>query len=100
MTETLVVDTGALRAAASSLDDASTLFARGTGRREGCPLTDQSLGGSAVAREVVAAASRRVLQAVEAAALFAGASAQTAARVRNAATSFEIAESAAGGPPR
>ncbi len=100
MTGELVVDTAVLRAAANSLDDASALFARGTGRREGCPLTDESLGRSAVAREVAGSASRRVLEAVQAAEVFARASAQTAARVRAAATSFEIVESAAGGPPR
>ncbi len=100
MTGELSVDTALLRVAADTLEDACGEFSRGAGRHEGCPLTDDSLGHSAVAREVVASAGRRVEEALQAAALCAAAASQTAARVRGAAASFELVEAAAGGPPR
>jgi hypothetical protein len=100
MTGELQVDTALLRAAADTLDDASGAFGRTCGRREGCPLSDDSLGDAAVAREVIASASRRVEEALQAAALCAGAASETAERVRGAATSFELVEATAGGPPR
>lgn len=98
MTGELLVNTALLRMAAEILDDAGILFAQGAGRHEGSPLTDDSLGRSAVAREVIESASRRVLEAMDASGRIAEAAGFTADRVRAAAASFETAEAMIGAP--
>lgn len=100
MADELLVDTGLLRAAAAIADDAARLFAGAGGRDEGCRLTDDSLGTSPAAREVVHSASRRVREALEVARRMADASTQTAARMGDVAASFERMESMIGRPPR
>jgi hypothetical protein len=97
----LTVQTALLRHAADVLDQASTAFGgHATGDTARCPLTDESLGRSAAAREVVESASRRVPQATEATRRLAVLAADTAGRLRTAAAAFESAESAAIAPPR
>lgn len=98
MTGELLVDTGLLRAAADMLDDACILFAQGAGRHESSPLTDDSLGRSPVAREVIESASRRVLEAMDASSRIAEAAGFTADRIRAAAASFDRAEAAIAAP--
>jgi|GEM_PF-5920443 len=129
MTTDLAVETTLLRQAADILDDAAAAFAgggAGGGRGGGdpgggaysggggnrgaaghlagdcpsCPLSDTSLGRSAVGREVVEAASRRVEQAVEATRLLAGLVSVTADKLRITAAAFDAAEFAAVGPHR
>ena len=99
MSADLTVQTPLIRQAADELDDAAGAFRNGLGETT-CPLTDSSLGSSALAREVVAAAARRVVQTTEAGTLLAGQVGETAARLRAAAAAFEAAESAAIAPPR
>ena len=100
MTGELTVDTGLLRAAADGIEDVSRLFGSVGGRQEGCPLSDHSLGNSAVAREVVASAGRRVLQARQVAAALADASALSAEQIRVAAAAFERLEASIVPRPR
>lgn len=96
----LVVDTALLKAAAGSVEDASAAFAAVGGRAQGCRLTDDSLGRSAVAREVVDAAARRVQQAVQATRIAADAASGVAVRIRTVAAVFDHVESAIPAPPR
>jgi hypothetical protein len=97
----LEVDTGLLRQAADVLDDASALFdGRTSPDIAEYPLTDASLGNSAVAREVVAAAARRVAQAIESAVLLAALATGGAEKLRSAATAFAASETAIAGQPR
>lgn len=91
----LAVDTALLRQAADVLDDAAALFAgRASPDIANFPLSDVSLGRSAVAREVVEAAGRRVAQALESAVLVAAIATTNAEKVRCAATAFDLAETA------
>lgn len=98
----LTVETTLIRQAADVVDEAAGAFDPGgpsTGPQ--CPLGDDSLGSSAVAREVVGASSRRVAQAAETARSLARLAADTADRLRVAADAFEAAEAAAiAAPPR
>ena len=97
----LTVDTTLIRQAADVLDDASTVLGPdAVGAAARCPLVENSLGNSALGREVVSAANRRVLQAAEAAGRLAGLIGETAQRLRSTATAFEVAESVRIGPPR
>jgi len=97
----LTVQTALLRHAADVLDDASTAFGgNAPGDAARCPLTDEGLGRSAAAREVVESASRRVPQAVEATRRLGVLAADTAGKLRTVAAAFETAESAAIAPPR
>jgi hypothetical protein len=96
----LEVHTDLLRQAADVLDDASSAFA-GTPRTDGdCPLTDSSLGDSAVAREVAGSAGRRVSQAIEAAVQLAVLATDSARKIRSAASAFENAETSMPAGPR
>lgn len=97
----LSVETALIRQAADVLDDASGILAphRSSGPSR-CPLVDGSLGSSALGREVVAAANRRVLQACEATARLADLIDATAVKLRSAATAFEAAESSPVRPHR
>ncbi|MGS0684202.1 hypothetical protein ACVBEQ_03405 [Nakamurella sp. GG22] len=96
----LVVDTALLKAAAGAVEDASTAFAAVVGKALGCRLTDDSLGRSAVAREVVDAAARRVQHALQASRIAADAASGVAVRIRTVAAVFEQLESAMPVPPR
>jgi len=97
----LAVDTGLLKQAADALDDASALFdGRTSPAMASFPLTDTSLGSSAVAREVVAAARRRVEQAIETTALLAALVTEDAGKLRSAAIAFAAAEAAVPVQPR
>jgi hypothetical protein len=97
----LEVDTGLLWQAADVLDDASALFdGRTSPDFADYPLTDASLGNSAVAREVVAAAGRRVAQAIESTVLLAALATRDAEKLRAAATAFASTETAIAGQPR
>jgi hypothetical protein len=96
----LTVDTALLRAAASTVEDAAATFAAAGGRSLGSPLTDESLGRSPVAREVVEASARRVQHAVQATRSAADAAAGTAVRIRTVAAVFDRLESALPVPPR
>ncbi len=98
MASELQVDTELLRRAAAVLDTASDRFSHGAGRHEGCPLTDDSLGRSAVAREVVGSAARRVLESIELSGQMAAASARSAERIRAVATAFAAVESILAAP--
>jgi hypothetical protein len=101
ITVDLTVETALIRQAADVLDDASMVL--GPGRAGGparCPLVDNSLGNSALGREVVSAANRRVLQATEAAGQLACLIGETARKLRSTATAFEAAEISRIGPPR
>lgn len=101
MTVDLSVETTFIRQAAGVLDDASSALAPGTaGDDSGGELVDNSLGNSALGREVVAAANRRVPQAVEAARRLAVVVTETADKLRTVAAAFEAAESSAIGHPR
>ena len=96
MTVDLTVETTLIRQAADVLDDASAAFDSGAACEVfRCPLTDGSLGSSALAREVVGAASRRVTQATEAARRLSILAADAAGKLRTAAGAFEAAETAA-----
>jgi len=93
MTVDLAVETSLIRQAADVLDDAADVLgqaAAGAGSRN--TLVESSLGNSALGREVVGAANRRVLQAVEAADLLADVVTETATRLRTVAAAFEAAE--------
>ncbi|MEP6562932.1 MAG: hypothetical protein ABJD68_17870 [Nakamurella sp.] len=97
----LAVETDLLRQAADLLDDASAIFdGRTSPALPGCPLTDSSLGNSAVAREVVGAARRRVSQAIEAAVLLAAAATDGAGRLRGTAMAFDNTEATVPAQPR
>jgi hypothetical protein len=97
----LAVDTALLRQAANVLDDASALLAgRASPEIAVFPLGDASLGRSAVAREVVDAAGRRVAQAYESAVLLAAMATDVAEKTRCAATAFDLAETANAAAPR
>ena len=100
MTVDLAVQTPLIRQAADVLDDASFDFVGSMCDVFPSPLTDASLGASAVAREVVDAASRRVRHAAEAARRLSELATDTAEKLRLAATAFEDAESCAIAPPR
>ena len=101
MTSDLAVDTALIRHAAQLLDEAAEAFTGGSSSAESeCPLTDSSLGSTAVAREVAGAARRRVLHAIDAATTLAQAAGATATGLRRAAGAFDIAEAAAAGGPR
>ncbi len=101
MTVDLAVETTFIRQAACVLDDASSALHPGmAGDMSGGRLVDNSLGNTALGREVVAAANRRVPQAVEAAGRLAGVVANTADKLRTVAAAFEAAESSTIGPPR
>ncbi len=99
MTE-LTVDTALLGAAASAVENAAAAFTAAGGKALGSRLTDDSLGRSAVAREVVEASARRVQQAVQATRLAADEATVTAARIRTVAAVFDRLESALPVPPR
>lgn len=95
------MDTALIRQAADVLDDASAVLGPDqAGVPARCPLVGNSLGNSALGREVVNAANRRVLQATEAAIRLSGLIGQTAQTLRGTATAFEVAESSGVGPPR
>jgi len=97
----LAVDTDLLRQAADVLDEASALFhGRASPEVAVFPLTDASLGNSAVAREVVAAAGRRVAQAIESTVLLATLITDDAGKLRSAAAAFATAETAVPVQPR
>jgi len=97
----LTVETALIRQAADVLDDASTVLGPDqTGGAARCPLVEGSLGDSALGREVVVAANRRVLQAIEAANRLACLIGETANKLRSTATAFEAAESSSIGRPR
>ncbi len=96
----LVVDTALLKVAAGTVDDASSAFAAVGGKATGCRLTDDSLGRSAVAREVVDAAASRVQQALQASRLASEAASGVAVRIRAVAAVFDQLESAMPVPPR
>lgn len=101
MTSELAVDTALIRHAAELLDEAADAFGPGAGLADAeCPLTDNSLGSTALAREVAGAARRRVRQGIDSAAMLARSAAETAAGLRRAANTFEIVESAAAGGRR
>ncbi len=101
MTVNLSVETTLIRQAADVLDDASSVLAPvAAGNLSRGALTDNSLGNSALGREVVGAANRRVLQSVEAAGRLADVVTETARKLRMVATAFEAAESSAIRPPR
>jgi len=93
MTSDLAVETDLIRQCADVLDDASSAFDPGCEVAWGCPLTDESLGRSAVAREVAGAAARRVLQACAATRSLTSLTAETAGNLRAAAAAFDAAES-------
>lgn len=99
MTE-LMVDTALLRAAANAVEDAAESFAAVGGKALGCRLTDDSLGRSAVAREVVQASARRVQQAVQASRMSADEASGAAVRLRTVAAVFDRLESTMPVPPR
>ena len=100
MSTDLAVETATIRWAADVLDEASEAYEGGVACRVfHCPLGDASLGHSAVAREVVAGALRRVDQALEAARQLARLSSAGAAALRTAAAAFDAAESSLA-PPR
>lgn len=99
MTE-LTVDTGLLMSVADAVEDAASSFGAVGGSAMGCRLTDDSLGRSAVAREVVAASARRVQQVFQATRMAADAAHETAARIRTAAAVFDRLESAMPVPHR
>jgi hypothetical protein len=96
----LAVETALIRQAAQVLDDAWLSFSTGGQATMCSPLHDGSLGSSAVAREVAGAASRRVEQAVQAAALLADRTRETANGLRTVAAAFDDVESSAIAPPR
>jgi hypothetical protein len=97
----LAVDTDLLRQAADVLDDVSALFdGRASPEVPVFPLTDASLGNSAVAREVVAAARRRVEQAIESTVLLAALLTDDAEKLRRTETAFATAEAAVPVQPR
>lgn len=96
----LEVDTDLLRQAAAVLDDAAAIATGSAPVVIAYPLTDTSLGNSAVAREVVGAAGRRVAQAIEAIALLAAMAADGAGKLRSAAIAFDNAEAAGPAQPR
>jgi hypothetical protein len=96
MTQDLDVETTLIRQAADILDDAGRIFGGSAGGGElTCPLTDASLGPTALGREVVAGASKRVRQAAEAADRLGVLSSDTAGKLRTSANAFEQAESSA-----
>lgn len=99
MTIDLSVDTALLRQAADLLEDAAAAFDGGAACVVyRCPLTDSSLGSSALAREVVSAAARRVEQGVEATRMLAAAATDTGVKLRIAADTFDAAEMSGSGP--
>lgn len=99
MTPDLLVDTALMRQAAQLLDDAAVVFEGGTACMVfRCPLTDSSLGTSALAREVAGAAARRVQHGVDAARMLAAVAAETGAKLRVAAGTFDAAELSGSGP--
>lgn len=100
MTVDLTVETSLIRQAADVLDDASTVLAPATVGDLSCPLVDGSLGYSAVGREVVGAAARRVIQATDAARRLAELVNDAAIKLRTAAAAFEAAETTAIAQPR
>jgi len=95
-TADLTVDTPLLRRAAEIADHAADAL-RGDGTCEvfRSPLSDGGLGHSAAGREVVAAAGRRVLEAVDGARALAVRVAVAAEKIRTAAEQFERAETGA-----
>lgn len=99
MTTELLVETELIRQAAEVLQEASMALEPG-GALGDCPLSDASLGRSAVAREVAGAAARRVLQACDAARLLAGLVGDGAAALRRTADAFDLADSLLIAPPR
>lgn len=101
MAQDLEVDTTLIRQAADILDDAALTFGDKSGDGElNCPLNDASLGPTALGREVVAGASKRVRQAAEAADRLGLLSSDTASKLRTSANAFEQAESRAIAGPR
>jgi len=101
LTADLTVDTPLLRRAAEIADQAANAL-RGDGTCEVFrnPLSDAGLGSSAAAREVVEAAGRRVLEAVDGARALALRVAMAAEKIRTAAEQFERAETGAIRGPR
>jgi len=101
MTWDFTVDTALIRQAAGMLDDAGHTY-RGHDSCEvfRCPLDDASLGPSAAGREVVDAAGRRVIQAVEGAQALGLRVAATADGLRGCAKAFDATESLTGRGPR
>jgi len=101
MTQELEVETALIRQSADGLDEAARAFAGDAGGGElNCPLTDGSLGPTALGREVVGAASTRVRQGVDAAGKLGVLSADTAVKLRTSASAFEQAEADAIAGPR
>ena len=97
----LEVDSDMLRRAADILDDAAGLFdGRLSPNLADFPLIDGSLGHSAVAREVVAAAGRRVAQALQTTVLLAALATDDAGKLRSAASAFAATETQVAGQPR
>lgn len=99
MTVDLAVETALIRQAADVMDDAASAFDPGRSAWD-CGLTDDSLGSSAVAREVAGAAARRLRQAGEAARSLAVLAEDAAGKLRTAAAAFDAAEDAAIARPR
>ena len=100
MAADLTVETDLIRRSADVLDEASVAFDPGCEPSWECPLTDGSLGTSAVAREVAGSAARRVLQACAAARSLSTLAAEAAGGLRITAAAFDAAESAAVAEPR
>jgi hypothetical protein len=101
MAQDLEVETTLIRQAADVLDDAARTFAGDAGGGElTCPLSDGSLGPTALCREVAGAAARRVQQAAAAAGHLSLLASDTADKLRTSATAFEHAESSVIAGPR
>ena len=96
----LTVDTALLKAAANAVEEAAAAFAAVGGKALGCRLADDSLGRSAVAREVVEASAHRVQQAVQASRMAADAASGVAVRIRTVGAVFDRLEAAMPVPPR
>ncbi len=96
----LIVETTLIRQAAEQIDQAAAIFRSHRNRSvHSCPLQGDSLGRSAEAREVTAAAAHRVVDALEVADRMADLSVETAGLLRSTAVAFDAAESEVA-PPR
>ncbi len=101
MTTDLTVDTALIRRAAAMLDDAAHAYrGQDSGEVLRCPLTDTSLGSSAAGREVVDAAARRVIEAVDGARALALRVEAAAEKLRSSAQGFDDTEGSVGRGPR
>lgn len=95
----LAVDTALLRQAADAVEIAASRFTPDAGDAQAaCPLADGSLGPSALGREVVAAAERRIRAALEAATALAAVGQRCADQLEVAADQFDRLEATLGTP--